>query len=123
MIFTSKDLAKAMGLKVGNKVKSIYGDIGVVTKDYKVDFNFCKLTLSSFVDEEFEILQPKKRVGDLICEEVGVTIGCTKCPLRAIYCKGIDADSLYDNLEKTFEGLNDDELYDILKNRLDKEVE
>ena len=123
MIFTSEDLAKSMGIKVGDKVKNIYGDIGVVTKDYKVDFNFCKLTLSTFVDEEMEILPRKKKVGDLICEEVGVTIGCTKCPLRAIHCERTDADSLYDNLEKTFDGLNDDELYDILKARLDKEVE
>ena len=119
MIFTSKELAKAMGIKVGDKVKNIYGDIGVVTKDYKVDFNFCKLTLSVFVDEEMEILPRKKKVGDLICEDVG----CKDCPLRIMRCDKMRNENLYGNLVYMFEGVNDDELYNILEARLDKEIE
>ena len=114
---TSKDLAQAMGLKPGDKVKFDNGEIAKVTEDYDLDFYPLKASLSVIIDEEFEILQPKKKIGDLFCDE----ISCEKCPLRAGYCRGLAHDSLYENLEQTFAEIEDKEIYNILKSRLDKE--
>ena len=119
MKFTSKDLAQAMGLKPGDKVKFDNGEIAKVTEDYELDFYPLKASLSVLVDEEYEISPRKKKIGDLFCDEVE----CTKCPLRAGYCRGLAHDSLYDNLEQTFAEIEDKEIYDILKARLDMEVE
>lgn len=117
--FTSKDLAQAMGLKPGDKIKLNNGEIAKVTEDYDLDFYPLKASFYVIIDEDYEILPRKKKIGDLICEDVV----CVKCPLRAGYCKGLAHDSLYDNLEQTFAEIEDKEIYTILKARLDKEVE
>ena len=64
-------------------------------------------------------LPKKKHVGDLKCYEFE---NCMNCPVRAInpYCK--EEYSLYDNLEEYNDEIQDSELYDFLKKRLDEEV-
>lgn len=124
MKFTSEQLANAMGLKVGDRI-----DI----KDLKDKHHICKLKadymlcdnngdfvdLKYIVNHEIEILPPiKKKVGDLICKD---TI-CRDCPLCIIHCANMTNESLYDNFEYTFEDIDDKEIYDILKARLDKEI-
>ena len=59
-----------------------------------------------------------KRIGDLFCKD----IKCAECPIHEIRCRGTTIDTLYENLEKTFAEIEDDEIYNILKARLDKEV-
>ena len=58
-----------------------------------------------------------KKVGDLNCDE----ISCAKCPLRALSCRFVSGKSLYEILDLT-EADTDQEIYDLMKNRLDKEV-
>ena len=60
----------------------------------------------------------KKHVGDLQCEDVD----CKDCPLYAIHCFP-NPDTLNVVLEKWLEVYGDKEIYEILKARLDKEVE
>lgn len=118
---TSKDLAQAMGLKPGDKIKLNNGEIAKVTEDYELDFYPLKTSLSVIIDEEFEISPRKKKIGELTCEE----ISCEKCPMEAIYCGTfrLKKDVLYDVLSEWFKECNDKEIYDILKARLDMEVE
>lgn len=124
--FTKKDLVEAMGLKPGDKINiKTWRTSFTVNDEYNLisDVGYPPSSPTILIGEEFEIVQPKKKVGDLICEKVGVTLGCTKCPLRAGYCKGSPHDSLYNRLDKTFAEIEDKEIYNILKARLDKEVE
>ena len=58
-----------------------------------------------------------KRVGNLKCTE----ISCEKCPLRALSCISAHGKTLYEMLDLT-EVDTDKEIYDLMKNRLDKEV-
>ena len=119
MTLTSEELAKLLGIKIGDKIKFSNGRIVDVIKDYVLDFHPLKASLYVIIDEEFEIVQPKKKIGDLIC----IDVGCKKCPLCAIQCKGGTRGTLYNTLEETFDDIKDDEIYNILKSRLDKEVE
>ena len=65
-------------------------------------------------------LPKKKHVGDLICKD----LKCENCPLYSINCDAGDAYSnLYRNLEYHYEQFKDKEIYDILKKRLDKEID
>ena len=130
MKFTSEDLMKAMGLQVGDRFKFndfdwdnhiyeiiIEHDLYLVKTDLEQTF-----PLYNLLNREFEILPRPKKVGDLKCIEYK----CVKCPLRSIRCeKNDDVDnSLYYILEKVLVGVDfDQEIYDILKTRLDKEVE
>ena len=62
----------------------------------------------------------KKHVGDLICTGVN----CDDCPLKCIVCKFAYINvSLYEKLEDHYRSFDDKEIYDILKKRLDEEVE
>lgn len=76
--------------------------------------------LQELVDKE-KSTKPK-RVGDLKCSN---EIKCEQCPLRLI-CKFLDfvyVDSLYNVLEIFKENeFFDQEIYDLLKARLDREV-
>ena len=58
-----------------------------------------------------------KKVGDLKCTE----ISCEKCPLRTLSCISAPGKTLYEMLDLT-EADTDKEIYDLMKNRLDKEV-
>jgi hypothetical protein len=129
MKFTSEDLMKAMGLVVGDRVKidkTIYKvDYDLYSKDYyfksleigRDDENlYCVIDLKL----EFEILPRPKRVGDLKCGD----FECNKCPLQFV-CNLYDSpfsedNSLYNILTKI--DVYDQEIHDLLKDRLDKEV-
>lgn len=63
-------------------------------------------------------LSKAKYVGDLECEDVD----CNNCPLASIDCVGIH-ENLFGVLENWVEKYKEQELYEILKARLDKEVE
>lgn len=121
MILTKKDLAQIMGLKPGDKIK-VWDNIFTLNNEYSfISNNDYPISPSLFIDEEFEIVQPKKKIGDLICKDVD----CDTCPLRALHCDVVYSDTLYKILERHFAemGIKDDEIYNILKERLDKEVE
>ena len=133
MKYTSEDLMKAMGLQVGdgvfvdNKYKfritekfTLFAFMLHPTKSEVVEY-----PLSHLLGRNFEILPKPKRVGDLKCSGK-----CSECPLKmlcAISEKILIVDgTLYDILKKETEVLGlffDQEIYDLLKARLDKEVE
>ena len=127
MKFTSKDLMKAMGLKVGDRVKTKDNFIFEIVKN-----NFYILKginipenrgLEFLIDLEVDILPRPKRIGDLKCKD----FECSSCPIRTICINnslGSEQDTLFETLEayKKKDYL-DQEIYDILKARLDKEVE
>lgn len=124
MKFTNNDLAKAMGLEIGDRVRvrcadgSIY--IYKLNSDYSLSYNRAHIHLDSIIELDYEIIPRTKKVGELICRD----ISCADCPLRAMDCGGERNDeSLYDKLECTFADINDKEIYDIVKSRLDKEAE
>ena len=71
--------------------------------------------------EELERLLPiPKRVGETLCERY-----CNDCPLVAIQCFSDETEGkqLYEVLQQTLPNYLDQEIYDLLKARLDKEVE
>ena len=80
------------------------------------------------VNKDIEILPAPKRVGDLKCGED--IIICENCPLKALAgcswygCGMFGLLTLYEILEKVYnDWLNkDQEIYDLLKARLDKEI-
>lgn len=128
MKFTSEDLMKAMGLQVGDNIKVGYFIYKVVVKDEEInernialereDGNF--LYIKQLLDQEFEILPKPKRVGDLKCN-----LECDNCPLIAV-CAMYDTFeelTLYEILERNNSMASDQEIYDLLKARLDKVVE
>lgn len=130
MKFTSEDLIKAMGLSVGDKVKVTFKDDTI--EEYEIikydngniilhdDFHGYDDHIGYLLDQEIEILPRPKRVGDLKCGT-----DCQKCPLRAINCKGTTDKTLFFLLSmwKNDEDFFDQEIHDLLKARLDKEVE
>ena len=142
MKFTSQDLIKAMGLSVGDKVKVTFKDDTI--EEYEIikhdngnvilhdDFYGYDDHIGHLLDQEIEILPRPKRVGDLKCNnECFRNNG--QCPIRAIcsHCNLMRSDkTLYEFLEfykdKKDKYANevefDQEIYDLLKARLDKEV-
>ena len=129
MKFTSEDLMKAMGLQVGDRVK--LGDcILEINKDFTVTnitTQFPFLTLNVLIGIDYEILPRPKRVGDLMCDEED-KITCIDCPIKSI-CSLCDLgcrNTLYEFLEdykNHHKESFDQEIYDLLKARLDKVVE
>lgn len=136
MKFTSKDLMKAMGLNVGDKIKATFEthsciDNRIYTEERIVnivtDNNFgvalehdgVVVPIEKLVNKDFEILPKPKRVGDLKCKGK-----CAECPLKTTRCeyKKDGNETLYDILDCMFDGIEDEEIYDLLKARLDKEV-
>ena len=106
--------------KVGTKSNWAGNKIYKITEYYELrDQEDFYIRLTEIINQDYEILSPKKKVGDLICKDVD----CTKCPLRSGYCNGSVTDRLYDRLEQTFADIEDKEIHNILKARLDKEVE
>ena len=126
MKFTSEDLMKAMGLQVGDRVK-IAGHIyivkhlenikRVILKDDKINH---EILLSDIVDAEYDVLPRTKRVGENLCKQY-----CNGCPLIVLQCFGDDTKNkpLYEVLDYTTPRYQDQEIYDLLKARLDKVVE
>lgn len=121
MKFTSEDLAKAMGLKIGDKIKVNWpkgNKIYKITEYYELrDQEDFYIRLTEIINQDYEILPRKKKVGELICKEVG----CTHCPLYKFMCRGNSSDDLYTILSNNYK--DDKEAYDLLKARLDKEIE
>lgn len=135
MKFTSEDLMKAMGLQVGDRVKTDLGNIFIITRHIEEGIVItnenagCYSSLEFLVDTEFEILPRPKRVGDLKCEYyVNCDDGCPLCWLcthydRNMLSKEIREDfNLYDILN-AHDFDFDDEIHNLLKARLDKVVE
>lgn len=130
MKFSSEDLMKAMGLQVGDRIKIEKSDcIYIIDDEYKMIHenglasNFSYMSIKGLIDLEVEILPRPKRVGDTLCKECISKLGCRECPIQAI-CKGDwDNATLYKILQYWKESDSfDQEIYDLLKARLDKEV-
>ena len=129
MKFTSEDLMKAMGLVVGDRIK--YGVVyGVISRDedneiiieiYTQKDEYCgDAPLYELMGCEYRILPRPKRVGDLKCEGDN----CDKCPLYAVCSMyaSYEGLSLYECFERNKTLAPDQEIYNLLKARLDKEV-
>lgn len=123
MKFTRKDLIEAMGLHVGDRIKTKNGSICEISFDGSLLINGRAYSPFSLIDEEFEIVPPIKNVGEQLCSKMDCDSG--SCPLHSINCylHSKDDPSLYDVLEAWHKKYKDDELYKILKTRLDKEIE
>lgn len=131
MKFTSKDLMKAMGLQVGDKVKIETFDNSdfEVCEAYDmgnkeivlVDDNEEAFGLTLAFGYEYDILPKPKRVGQLTCREIKE---CRTCPLQFVCnlfrCSFSEDNSLYNILTEI--NVYDQEIHDLLKARLDKEV-
>ena len=129
MKFTSEDLMKAMGLQVGDRIR-------VNNKTYTIaKSEECQGAWIGYENEngwhnldylingdDYEILPRPKRVGNLKCGEVDFK--CSECPIRAVCLPNekTDEQTFYAELELWNKYANDQEIYDLLKDRLDKEV-
>ena len=133
MKFTSEMLIKDMGLSIGDKIKVTFKDDTI--EEYEIikydngniilhdDFHGYDDHIGYLLDNEIEILPRPKRVGDTLCKDCE----CEECHLRCLpHCNQLD------NGKKTLfnilDGWNeynsfDQEIYDLLKARLDKVVE
>ena len=125
--FTSKDLMKAMGLQVGDRIKCAINEYTIVKINdevfYEREGNVYSMV--NLVNRDFEILPRPKRVGDLTCKDVSVE-SCNKCPIRCICNVELTSDTtpFYEILEDfKYDTIFDQEIYDLLKARLDKEME
>ena len=135
MKFTSGDLMKAMGLQVGDRVKVEYISQDMFNPlekskkyvEYEVVYNEHEQSLclendtdieffAGIVNLNYEILPRPKRVGDLKCDEK-----CNSCPIKIVCNIGTYNDdwSLYEVLKDTQVEFCDQEIYDLLKARLD----
>lgn len=132
MKFTSEDLMNAMGLSVGDRIKvadKVYTIIKLDDNYFLEDISLTPVlkinhwqSITTLLNQDFEILPRPKRVGDLKCKD----FECAKCHLRCLpHCNQMS------NAKKTlFNILNgwnkydtfDQEIYDLLKARLDKEL-
>lgn len=129
MKLTSEDLMKAMRLQVGDRVKvDKYNETFELMKSTEgkwrlISKNCSIVDLIWLVDKDYEILPRPKRVGDLKCEDCE----CVECHLRCLpHCNQLDRAK--ETLFNILDGWNeydtfDQEIYDLLKTRLDKEVE
>lgn len=133
MKFTSEDLMKAMGLQVGDRIKISVANnnfiyeirLNAENKPYLLnEQNLINCgDVHSLIDTDYEIIPRPKRVGDLKCGEYGEH-NCNSCPIRAICVSDeYNDDTLYEKLELSHKYAKDQEIYDLLKARLDKEVE
>jgi hypothetical protein len=142
MKFTSEDLMKAMGLQVGDRIILDNGSVYEIkkrdseillhylygTRVKKLSMHFEWLSLGYLYEKNFEILPRPKRVGDLKCGNFdGCDYGCPLCWMCCHYDSHIrkehnDDTTLYEVLQN-FNFDDDQEIYDLLKARLDKVVE
>ena len=124
MHLTRKVLIEAMGLKPGDKITAKNGrKIFTINDDYHLVSNDgWKYSPYIMMDVEFEIVPPIKKVGEQLCNKI--ECDSDTCPLYSINCslESKDDPSLYDVLEAWHKKYKDKEIYNILKSRLDKEV-
>lgn len=129
MLKTSKDLMEWLGLQVGDRIR-----INDKPDNYIVELNECgipcvkdkytkiRFEMTYLINRKIEILPRPKKVGQLTCREIK---DCRTCPLWWICFIKIQAKdemktSLYEMLESFV--VTDQEIHDLLKARLDKEV-
>lgn len=125
MKFTSKDLMKAIGLQVGDRIKinnQIYTIIEYTKGSICYSNNLTTCNLRFLIGAEFEIIR-LKRVGDVSCKDNSYV----SCPLGFL-CDYLqhdisDCKNLYEVLERYHIQDEDPDLYNLFKARLDKEVE
>lgn len=115
-MFTTGDLLKAMELSIGDKIRLNDIVYTITTIDNKL---ICKSDtttkkLTAFIDTDYVKLST---VGDTICTEQ-----CAKCPLYSICMCNEYGNTLYEVLESYQIKGHDKEIYDVLINRLNKEV-
>lgn len=129
--FTSEDLMEWLGLQVGDEIR-----INDKPDNYIVELNECgipcvkdkytkiRFEMTYLINRKVEILPRPKRVGDLKCS-YDDTLNCSKCPLFVLCHASREYDNkrLYEVLDNWFESSKDQEIYYLLKTRLDKEVE
>ena len=127
MKFTNEDLMKAMKLQVGDRISinnELYtiDEFGMLHNDIKSGY-YHEGYISEVIcnEDEYEILPKPKRIGDLKCND----FECIACPLKYICCLTDWGFSLSNRLYNILELFNcdDQEIYDLLKSRLDKVVE
>ena len=126
MKFTSEDLMKAMGLQVGDRIKidnkifEIYISPQNELRCVNIHNSNNHFYFKNLIDKDIEILPKPKYVGDLICNETD----CKNCPMKCLEClEYIDTpETIYERLKRWYEYYKDQEIYDLLKARLDKEV-
>lgn len=127
MKFTSEDLMKAMGLAVGDKIK-FYNEVFTIIENIPnyigIENDTALYNIDILLNKEIDILPKPKRVGDLKCTD---EIECKYCPLRMADCTCTKNSILYKLLEE-IKGIAlsgdyfDQEIYNLLKARLDREV-
>lgn len=126
MIFTEKNLAEMIGVKPGDKIKSIGNErVYTVTENYKLleDKEGFVLDFYEFVGRkaEFVILTRKCKLGELTCK----VVGCQACPLQSVCDRRMrEKDTLYNVLSILQKNVfkSDEQLYNLFKERLDKET-
>lgn len=132
MEFTSKDLIKAMGLAMGDRIKVIFEftdeEIFEITESVQgtiylqaINDFYSQAELGDLIGKKFEIISRPKKIGELMCQEYGEK-KCKSCPIRAICVDDYTDDTLYNKLKYAHKFAQDQEIYDLLKARLDKEV-
>ncbi len=129
MKFTSEDLMKSLGLKIGSRFKhndkifEVYLSSENEIRCYNINNSNNHFYLRKLIDADIEILPPVNYVGELICRN----FSCKKCDLKILCNTGMDNkcscdDTLYKILEESEIKDCDEEIYNLLKARLDKEV-
>lgn len=121
MKFTSEDLMKAkkaLGEIIRYNLEETY-DNGVEIGYENPLQDECYL-ISKALDELERLLPKPKRVGELKCDD----FECCDCPLQYICCLNDWGFATNNNLFNILElfNCNDQEIYDLLKTRLDKEL-
>ena len=127
MKVTTEQIMNMSDIKAGDRI--IYHGIEYTVKRTRdiqkyilVDPDGCTLTFGDLIDEEFQLIKPKKKVGETLCCEHF----CEECPLRLLSCETVEADTLYEVLDETFinKGFSNakNPIYLAFKNELDKEV-
>lgn len=141
--FTSQDLMKAIGLQVGDRVKIKFEvsniiDVTITTEErilnivydnhlgVGLEHNGVIVPIERILNRGFKILPKPKRVGENICNG-----NCPTCPCIFVCNEEVNAvnKTLYEVLDegiKTFKNLNgslQNQVYNAIKEQLDKEVE
>lgn len=126
MKVTGKQLLDLFGLKVGDTVKTDRGIFVVRSDNLKdgliVQNGVLMSLLYNLLDTEYEIIKPKKKVGEIICKNMR----CDNCPLHKINCEGGYNNTLYailNNWSKEFNIGTENLFYKVLIAELDEEVE
>ena len=131
---TNKELLDFFGLKFGDKIKIelFENEVFEVIDDDFEDVRLkssggCRYFLSSLTNKEYEVIKPKKKIGEIRCCDHD---DCEDCPLTLFECERCgywDANwSLYKILNEACAstGMNADHpIYKAFRSELDKEVE